>query len=187
MNRIRAEPTEIYYIWQDISNGSSTKVQHLTTYAAPGSTYKSIHVPLPTSAKAGQSWRLGLFPTENGPHHQSLAKVLREGSEVLGVWSGPIEISRAVDERHVKRAKIDIKDAQKGNGKGKGKEKEKDEGPKQTRIQREWSLWSDAENGVQEMLKIIEQTSFDLDKVSSRLTVRGLRRLTFDRKSGILD
>jgi len=141
-------------------------VEHLTTYISPGSTYKSIPVPLPTSARPGHSWRLGLFPTDHGPNHQLLAKVLDEGSEVLGVWSGPIEILGAVEERSVKRAKLDAKDVQKGNGKGKGKEKEKDEGPKQTRIQREWTLGSTSEDQVQDMLRIIEQTSFDLDKVS---------------------
>ena len=168
--RIRTEPTEIYYLWQDISSGGSgkvTKAEHLTTYASPGSTYKSISVPLPTSAKPGQSWRLGLFPTDHGPEHQLLAKVLDEGSEVLGVWSGPIEILGAAEERSVKRAKLDGKDVSKQNGKGKGKEKEKDEGPKQTRIQREWTLGTEAEDEAQDMLRIIEQTSFDLDKVSS--------------------
>ena len=139
----------------------------MTTYASPGSTYKSIPVPLPTTAKPGQSWRLGLFPTEYGPQRQSLAKVLDEGSEVLGVWSGPIEIARAVEERSSKRAKLDSKEVQKGNAKGRGKEKEKDDGPKQTRIQREWKLGTEAEDEVQDMLRIIEQTSFDLDKVSS--------------------
>jgi len=86
---------------------------------------------------------------------------------VLGVWSGPIEIARAVEERSSKRAKLDSKEVQKGSGKGKGKEKEKDDGPKQTRIQREWKLGTEAEDEVQNMLRIIEQTSFDLDKVSS--------------------
>jgi len=141
-------------------------VEHLTTYISPGSTYKSIPVPLPTSARPGQSWRLGLFPTDHGPNHQLLAKVLDEGSEVLGVWSGPIEILGAVEERSVKRAKLDGKEAQKGSGKAKGKEKEKDDGPKQTRIQREWALGTEAEEEVKGMLRIIEQTSFDLDKVS---------------------
>lgn len=174
-HRIRTEPTDIYYVWQDVSNGQigkKNKVEHLTTYAAPASTYKSIAIPIPPSAKAGQSWRLGLFPTNQGPSHQAL-KVLEERSEVLGVWSGPIEISGAADERQVKRAKLEErgKEVQKVNGKGKGKEKEKekDEGPKQSRIQREWILATEAEDGLEEMLKIIEQTSFDLDKVSFNL------------------
>jgi hypothetical protein len=72
-----------------------------------------------------------------------------------------------VEERQVKRAKLDGKEVQKGSGKGKGKEKEKDDGPKQTRIQREWTLGTEAEDEVQDMLRIVEQTSFDLDKVSS--------------------
>jgi hypothetical protein len=38
-----------------------------------------------------------------------------------------------------------------------------DEGPKQTRIHREWL---NGEGDVETRLRIIEQTSFDLDKVS---------------------
>ena len=77
-----------------------------------------------------------------------------------------------MEERQVKRAKLDAKDIQKsGKGKGKGKEKE-DEGPKQTRIQREWTLGPKSEGEVQEMLRVVEQTSFDLDKVSFDLDFR---------------
>jgi len=168
----------IYYTWQDVSAGQSrtlarlcTKPEHLTTYASPVSTYKSIFVPFPTTAKAGQSWRLGLFTTDHGAGSQALEGALREGAEVLGVWSGPIEIL-GVEERQVKRAKLEAKDIQKsGKGKGKGKEKE-DEGPKQTRIQREWTFGPKSEGEVQEMLRVVEQTSFDLDKVSFDLDFR---------------
>jgi hypothetical protein len=175
--RIRSEPTEIYYVWQNVSAGQSsnsgsqtTKVEHLTTYASPGSTYKSISIPLPSSARAGQSWRLGLFPTGQGPGWQDLDNVLDEdNTRVLGVWSGPMEIKASMEERQFKRAKLDAKEVQKGNGKGKGKEKEKekDEGPKQTRIQREWILQRDGTSTeeIPDLLRIIEQTSFDLDKV----------------------
>jgi hypothetical protein len=80
-----------------------------------------------------------------------------------------MEIKASMEERQFKRAKLDAKEVQKGNGKGKGKEKEKekDEGPKQTRIQREWILQRDGTSTeeIPDLLRIIEQTSFDLDKV----------------------
>ncbi|WVQ94634.1 hypothetical protein IAU59_001714 [Kwoniella sp. CBS 9459] len=50
---------------------------------------------------------------------------------------------------------------EKGKGKGKEKEKEKDDGPKQGRITREFALPDAAGGGT---LRIVEQTSFDLDK-----------------------
>lgn len=108
---------------------------------------------------------------------------------MLGVWSGPIDILGAVEELSVKRAKLDGKEVQKLNGKGKGKEKEKDDGPKQTRIQREWTLGTAAEDEVQDMLRIIEQTSFDLDKVSPFICLkcRFYFKVLMIRKYGIQD
>jgi hypothetical protein len=168
--RIRAEPTEIYYIWQEVSDGhpketSRQNVEHLTTYRSPESTYKSIYIPLPPS-RAGQSWRLGLFPNRSSKT-QRLGDILSDKVEVIGVWSEPIIITAGQNqERQVKRAKMeDQSKTSKGKGKEKEKEKEKDEGPKQSRIQREWTL-NEAEGDVQDLLRIVEQTSFDLDKVS---------------------
>jgi hypothetical protein len=90
-----------------------------------------------------------------------LSGVLGSTVEVIGVWSEPIEITGGT-ERQVKRAKVEE------NGKGKGKEK--DDGPKQTRIQREWA--TSREQGLEGVLKIVEQTSYDLDKVC-RFDYRG--------------
>jgi hypothetical protein len=170
-NRIRAEPTEIYYIWQEVSDGQpqdlgKQKMEHLTTYRSPESTYRSIPIPLPPT-RAGQSWRLGLFQTKSSKT-QRLGDILNENVEVIGVWSESIMITAGQNqERQVKRAKMEDQSKTSGGGKGKGKEKEKekDEGAKQTRIQREWTL-NEAEGDVQDLLRIVEQTSFDLDKVS---------------------
>jgi hypothetical protein len=106
---------------------------------------------------------------------------------VLGVWSGPIDILGSVEERSVKRAKLDGKEVQKQNGKGKGKEKEKDDGPKQTRIQREWTLQTATQDEVQDMLRIVEQTSFDLDKVSPFICLECGLKILMIRKYGIRD
>jgi hypothetical protein len=169
-NRIRSEPTEICYIWQEVSDGQpqdlgNRNVEHLTTYRSPESTYRSIPIPLPPT-RAGQSWRLGLFPNRSSKT-QRLGDILSDKVEVIGVWSEPIIITVGQNqERQVKRAKMeDQSKTSKGKGKEKEKEKEKDEGPKQSRIQREWTL-NEAEGDVQDLLRIVEQTSFDLDKVS---------------------
>lgn len=173
-SRIRDEPTEIYYIWQEVFNGCPKNpgkqgIEHLTTYRSPESTYKSISIPLPV-VRAGQSWRLGLFPTKEGPRVQRIGDILSDTVGAIGVWSEPINITAGQgqgqgqgQERQVKRAKMED---QKTGGKGKGKEREKDDGPKQTRIQREWIL-EQAEGDVKDLLRVVEQTSFDLDKVSS--------------------
>lgn len=121
--------------------------------------------------RAGQSWRLGLFPTKEGPRVQRIGDILSDTVGVIGVWSEPISIIAGQgqgqgqgQERQVKRAKMED---QKTGGKGKGKEREKDDGPKQTRIQRDWIL-EQAEGDVKDLLRVVEQTSFDLDKVSFR-------------------
>lgn len=83
---------------------------------------------------------------------------------MIGVWSEPITItagSSGTRERESKKVKLD---KPKGKGKEKEKEKEKDDAPKQNRIQREW-LVEDIEDEEGRMLRIIEQTSYDLDKV----------------------
>jgi len=98
-----------------------------------------------------------------------LAKILDlcgQDVPVIGVWSDAIEI-RANPPRAGGPVRGmgggDMKGGKKGKDmldprlKGKGKEVE--EAPKQGRICREWSLPKDGE------LKILEQTSFDLDKV----------------------
>lgn len=120
------------------------------------STYKPISVPLPKGAKAGELWRLGLLaPPAQGPSSIPLERLLADPG-VLGVWSEGIELlpAFAPDPKEKAKGKADSK-AKKGD-KGKGKAKE---APKQSRITRSWPTAYGA-------LKVVEQTSFDLDKVS---------------------
>nr|XP_018264618.1 uncharacterized protein I303_02791 [Kwoniella dejecticola CBS 10117]OBR86776.1 hypothetical protein I303_02791 [Kwoniella dejecticola CBS 10117] len=121
-----------------------------------------------------------------------LLQLCEDSVDVLGVWSEGIQIVRpegpssgvikGVNGRShgtgTKGKGVDNGNDQsgvKGKGKGKGKEKEKDDGPKQGRITRQFILPSSLngeekadeageEEGPWRMLRIIEQTSFDLDK-----------------------
>lgn len=192
----------------------SLAVEHLTTFLPPSSTYRSLSIPLPETAKPGERWRLGLFPdivsessTSASRAQVALARNLleysAEGPSVLSVWSEGIEITRpqpavlgpvrgvgsdpkanASANANAKGKKA-VKDD--GKSKPKGKGKEKDEGPKQGRILREWSL----DNGG--MMRIVEQTSFDLDKVRDDTNLpecrmrRGRDADRVCRRSGILD
>ncbi|AAW42152.1 expressed protein [Cryptococcus deneoformans JEC21] len=182
---LRYEPTTIYYTWQRVipSISIATTLQELTTFIPPGSTYKPLDVPLPKNVQVGESWRLGLFSHNENPHSSNgllsgeerkwkleptneLLDLIDDTPDVLGVWSEGIEIARAVSGLNSgtirglgrqKEPSID-KGKSKGKSKGKEKEKERDDRPKQGRIMREWAL---PEEGT---LRIIEQTSFDLDK-----------------------
>ncbi|WVO20122.1 uncharacterized protein IAS62_001413 [Cryptococcus decagattii] len=184
---LRYEPTTIYYAWQRVipSLSSLTTPQELTTFIPPESTYKPLVVPLPKNVQVGESWRLGLF-TQNEDSQSSngqlnglkgkgklettgdLLDLVNDTPNVLGVWSEGIEIARPVSGLNTgavrgigaqKEPAVD-KGKLKGKSKGKDKEKEKerDDGPKQGRIMREWALPDEGK------LRIVEQTSFDLDK-----------------------
>lgn len=134
----------------------------------------------------GESWRLGLF-TQNEDLQSSngqlndlkgkgklettgeLLDLVNHTPNVLGVWSEGIEIARPVSGLNTGAIRVIgaqkepavYKRKLKGKSKGKDKEKEKerDDGPKQGRIMREWALPDEGK------LRIVEQTSFDLDKV----------------------
>ncbi|OCF39066.1 hypothetical protein I317_07136 [Kwoniella heveanensis CBS 569] len=109
----------------------------------------------------------------------NLLSLVEDDPPVLGVWSEGIQIVRPDIKssgitKSVNGGKSDLNgngsskgqrhDGPKGKGKdkGKGKEKEKDDGPKQGRITREFELPSSST--IDGMLRIVEQTSFDLDK-----------------------
>ncbi|OXC70247.1 hypothetical protein AYX13_01157 [Cryptococcus neoformans] len=182
---LRYEPTTIYYTWQRVTPSLSipTTPQELTRFIPPGSTYKPLDVPLPKNVQVGESWRLGLFSQNDNPQNSNgllngreqegklestneLLDLVDDAPDVLGVWSEGIEIARPVSGLNSgtvrglgrqKEPSID-KGKSKGKSKGKDKEKERDDRPKQGRIMREWTL---PEEGI---LRIVEQTSFDLDK-----------------------
>lgn len=137
-----------------------------------------MNIHLPAQARIGEKWRLCLSTTESSLPSSSTEIV--NGQDILiltGSSSGCVPISVCSEGIEIIRPNPAQGGVTKGLGgqsgkvKGKGKEKmeerekskgkgkEKDEGPKQTRIIREWETPAG-------MLRIIEQTSFDLDKVS---------------------
>ncbi len=169
--RLREGPTPISYVWQRVSPPLTTKPVELTTFEPPASTYRPLTVPLPRTARAGERWRLGLF----SPPHKLEAPLLslsEESVPVIGVWSEGIELRagepplagpvRGVGGDQRKGKKEEKGRDKKGKGKENGKAKEE---AKQTRITRAWPLPSGA---LDAELKLVEQTSFDLDKVSWR-------------------
>lgn len=91
-----------------------------------------------------------IAPPAEGPSSIPLERLLADPG-VLGVWSEGIELLPAPSA---------VGKPVKGKGdKGKDKGKGKKEAPKQSRITRSWPTSYGA-------LKVVEQTSFDLDKVS---------------------
>lgn len=178
----------MYYVWQCLGSGASnirgdvSEGEHLTTFVAPDSTYRALTIPLP-QVRAGQKWRLGLFSGEQSAARRPLDNVLSnsENVEVIGVWSEPIAVitgsERGSRERESKKAKLD-----KPKGNGKEKEKEKDDAPKQNRIHREWLLDDSADH--ERVLRIIEQTSYDLDKVCTLLSC--LQRISGEIQAEVL-
>lgn len=164
--RLREEPTPISYVWQRVSPPLTTKPVELTIFEPPASTYRPITVPLPRSARAGERWRLGLF---SPPHalEAPLLSLSEDGAPVMGVWSEGIELRAGEPPRSspirgvgADKAKPKAKGEKEKKGKGKDIGKVKEEA-KQTRITRAWPL----PNGLGE-LRLVEQTSFDLDKVA---------------------
>ncbi|WVQ78732.1 hypothetical protein IAT38_000819 [Cryptococcus sp. DSM 104549] len=178
---LRYDPTPIHYTWQRLlpTPSSPLPAKTLTTFLPPASTYKPILVPLPAGAQLGESWRLGLFVPATGGGRggggggpSSGLLELIDGPRVMGVWSEGIVLARGAGAGPgsgsgsgvgaIKgRGKEKEKDAKGKAGKGKGKAKE-EEGAKQGRILREWGLPSPGEEAGR--LRIVEQTSFDLDK-----------------------
>jgi hypothetical protein len=173
------EPIEFAYFWQRTSPslGDIEAGAELLQWSPPESTYRAIEIPLPSSARPGESWRVGLHV--NNADVPSITRYADDRSGIIGVWSEPMalvrgEPSSSGNVRGV--GGLSAKD-KKNSAKGKGKAKE-DEGKKQGRIQREWTAGD-------MVLRIVEQTSFDLDKASS-LPFSERRPQLRNRKYGIL-
>lgn len=143
-NDLRTEPfagsQDIYYSWSQETTTSrseaivASKALKLTTYRS-NSAYKSITVPPPHGARAGQSWRLALTAQASGTSHIINLMGEKVGLEPLPVMSMPIMFG------------------QRGGA-----------GQKQEQIERMYRMVGPGEAGNIFML-IREQTSFDLDKV----------------------
>lgn len=153
----------------------------MTTFLPPESTYRPVSIPLPLQAKIGERWRLGLSSASSST---SLLDLSGEDVRVIGVWSEGIEITPGdlkvfgVIRGIGGQGKVQGK----GKGKGKGNPKEGDEAQKQTRIWRSWALPGGGD------LRVVEQTSFDLDKVRSQRPSYPLAKAdTGSRRFGILD
>jgi hypothetical protein len=102
-------------------------------------TYKPLSLPLPAGAKPTQTWRLGLFSPPARTVQGSLETLAQH---VCGVWSEGVTVT-APQQKKDRYASV-----------------------KQTRVFREWRLPGHGERqDAPGVLRIVEQTSFDLDKV----------------------
>jgi protein N-lysine methyltransferase METTL21D len=146
-NDLRTEPfhgsQDIFYSWAQVQSAQRddivilAKPKKLTTWRQSNA-YKEIQVPLPPGLRSGQSWRLILSAQSHieGAHHFSTIDLY---DRALGTVPFPL-ISMPI-HFGVKGAKRD---------------------GKQEKIERMYRLQAD-EAGP--LLRIMEQTSFDLDKV----------------------
>ncbi|CAE6416749.1 unnamed protein product [Rhizoctonia solani] len=177
-NDLRTEPCEtehnIYFSWQSDSGalhrGGFTK---LTTWKPGSTSYKPLNVALPKEARPGDTWRLCLAvnpDSKNLPHCLFLDLTQPEfGRLPFPVTSLPISVlagesrdTRAVRPTPSKQSKAKPKPTEHNVA-------------KQEKIERLYSLplnWG--------TLRITEQTSFDLDKVSFGVLIGALLE-GFDR------
>lgn len=125
----------------------------------PASTYKPFTIALPKSARAGEKWRLGLCAAgQSGPEDVTLLDLAGDEPREIGVWSEDIELRRevAISSGPTRGVGQDKKGKKKEERPA--KRRKEDEIPKQTRILRCLPL-------PRGKLRLVEQTSFDLDKV----------------------
>ena len=162
--RLLFEPTNVSYSWQRVapSIGPIVAGTEDLLWNPPESTYKPITLALPSTAKPGESWRVGLHI---GPHKAvDVTHYTSVKPAIIGVWSEGISLVRGESStsgqvRTVGGSKGPKAKADEGRNKGKAGKGKDDEGKKQGRINREWMAGDGA-------LRVVEQTSFDLDKVS---------------------
>ena len=99
-------------------------------------------MPLPTTAKPSESWRLGLFVPPASSASGCLDSLAKH---ICGVWSEPITFlgGRPIKGKTDKQGAV-----------------------KQGRVFREWQVGPVlVGQGPDNILRVVEQTSFDLDKV----------------------
>ena len=150
-HRLQYDPTDIAYTWQRVEHGVRSGssehggIEYLTTWEPPQSTYKPIAISLPPGARAGESYRLALFALSNAGPSNPLIQYARPEPSVVPVWSDPILLHPRESQAGSIKGKTTV--AAKGKNEG-----------KQSRILRSWDVLGG-------QIHIIEQTSFDLDKV----------------------
>ncbi|KAG9075376.1 hypothetical protein FS749_012966, partial [Ceratobasidium sp. UAMH 11750] len=176
-NDLRTELCEqeygIYFTWQH-SNGHlhHGNFAKLTTWRL-GGTYKPLGVALPAEAQPGDSWRLCLVVVRPG-QSPSLTIDLSQpafGQLPFPVISMPIDIvsdqvassSASVGSKHGKRSR-QAKQTQSKSPVAKGARFTNNEHQKQERIERLYLLPPSPDSITNRILRITEQTSFDLDK-----------------------
>jgi hypothetical protein len=169
--RLLFEPTNISYSWQRLAPtlGSILPGDEELPWNPPESTYRPVVIALPACAKPGESWRIGLHI---GPYKPvDITHYILANPSAISVWSEGINLVRGEPSSNgnVKTISAPTKGSKGSKGskgfkgkvqadvKGKGKGKE-EEGKKQGRITRDWIAG-------ERTLSMVEQTSFDLDKV----------------------
>ena len=193
-SRLLFEPTRISYSWQRLTPtlGDILLGAEVLSWNPPESTYKPVTLALPASAKPGESWRIGLHI---GPHEPvDITHYVSPTPSIISVWSEGIALVRgepsssgnvkviSTSAKGLKGAKVKVQADERRTGKSRGKGKD-EEGKKQGRITRDW-------RAGEGHLSVVEQTSFDLDKVGKRNGGRWMKTVLLlgadGRKSGIL-
>lgn len=146
-NDLRTEPfdgaQDVFYAWSLCHGPTFTKPIKLTTWRQ-SSAYKEISVPLPPGVRNGQSWVLLLCSQAHGQAH-TIALAEDVGQAPFPVMSMPILFQSRSDPRLAKGKQEKIERVFRFSGR----------------------LSDGGESEQQVEMKITEQTSFDLDKVSA--------------------
>lgn len=152
---------DIFFSWSQVAHNASspatlsstTRPTKLTTWHPEKSAYKEISVPLPPNLRSGQQWRL-ILSASDLPTHEVYTVNFREqnsfsqglkwggtfGSMPFSVVSMPILFQPSTNKK----------------------------GAKQEQIERFYDLGLPLESSLA-LMKVTEQTSYDLDKVSVQL------------------
>jgi hypothetical protein len=168
----------------------------LTTYNPPQNTYKPLSIPFPPQAKPHETWRIGLFaPPATGVRgrldslDEHVCGVWSEGIRILpaahdgsagktgnGNGSGGAKQTRVFREWSLGLGLGPNEHVRKGTAAGERREREREHGPGHGRGSTKRDARGRAIIDTQqittvpetetETLKIVEQTSFDLDKVT---------------------
>lgn len=166
---LQDRPTEIHYAWQRsdvaVPHGTHTSTDFLTRYQPPETTFASVSIPLPSQARPGQEWRLGLFAINPLSEPVDSRVSLVEGTipltpgQIVGVWSEGIKVtleSKLASQDPVRSQSLPRRKKQKSNlvsadsvTRSGGPKKIKDQGEKQSRITRAWVITRQSSNAAE--------------------------------------